>query len=96
MQTGKHLAGGKFTASHTSVIAAAFAPTRAAAGLSTVSKISLGIIKVVQNGLTSIKFIDEETCLLAKVRGRSAIQEIRIYCQDIEAVKCVMLQALPH
>ena len=37
-----HLSGGKFTASHTTVIEAADAPARAAAQLECVSKVSLG------------------------------------------------------
>ena len=65
-----HLSGGKFTASHTTVIEAADAPARAAAQLECVSKVSLGLIKSLHNGPPLLKFLDEGPgCLLAKVRG---------------------------
>ncbi len=51
--------GGKFTASHTSIIEAATRPVGAAAKLSCVSKISLGIIKPIKNGRQSLKFMEE-------------------------------------
>ena len=69
-----HLRGGKYTASHTTVIEAAVAPARAAAALDCVSKISLGLIKTLHNGPPVIKFIEEcSGCLLVKVRGRRSI-----------------------
>ena len=45
-----HLSGGKYTASHTTVIDAALLPAQAAARLACVSKISLGLIKTLRNG----------------------------------------------
>ena len=70
-----HLSGGKYTASHTTVIAAAEAPARAAARLGSVSKISLGLIKTLRNGPPAIKFTEEcSGCLLVKVRGGSSIK----------------------
>lgn len=90
-----HLQGGKFTASHTTVISAAKEPALAAAKLDSVSKISLGLIKKLPNGAPSIKFTDEgETCLLAKIRGVSFLQEIRIYTTDKQQVKEAMSRAL--
>ena len=81
-----HLSGGKYTASHTTVIEAAVAPTRAAASLDCVSKISLGLIKTLRNGPIALKFSDEGPgCLLAKVRGARSIQEVRIYTSDKDA-----------
>jgi len=91
---GKHLAGGKFTTSHTSVIDAAYAPILAVAQLTCVSKIALGVITAIRNGEPSLKFADTSSGLVAKLRGRSAIQEIRIYCTNREEVKTVMNQAL--
>ncbi len=86
-----HLSGGKFTASHTTVIQAADAPARAAAQLSCVSKVSLGLIKTLHNGPPALKFLDEGPgCLLAKVRGIRSLQEIRIYTSDKEIVKAAM------
>lgn len=86
-----HLSGGKFTASHTTVIEAAEAPARAAAGLACVGKVSLGLIKTLPNGPPAIKFLDEGPgCLLAKVRGARSLQEVRVYTQDKEAVRAAM------
>lgn len=87
-----HLSGGKFTANHTTVIDAAEAPSRAAAELECVSKISLGLIKTLKNGPPNIKFIDEGPgCLLAKIRGVRAIQEVRVYTSAKSLVKSAML-----
>ena len=78
-----HLSGGKYTASHTTVIEAAEAPARAAAQLDCVTKISLGLIQSLRNGPPAIKFIDESAgCVLAKVRGTRSIQEVRVYTRD--------------
>ena len=86
-----HLSGGKFTASHTTVIEAADAPARAAAQLACVSKVSLGLIKTLRNGPPALKFLDEgPACLLAKVRGIRSLQEIRVYTSDKEATKAAM------
>ena len=90
----RNLSGGKYTATHSSVIEAAYAPTRAAAALSCVSKISLGMITPLGNGRPAIKFLDEGPgCLLAKVRGPRSLQEIRIYTSDKDKVSEVMLAA---
>ena len=89
-----HLSGGKYTASHTTVIEAASLPAQAAARLECVSKISLGLIKTLRNGPPAIKFTDEGTgCLLVKVRGVSALQEIRVYTTDTEEAQAIMQAA---
>ena len=89
-----HLSGGKYTASHTTVIQAADAPARAAAALDCVSKISLGLIKTLHNGPPVIKFLDEcNGCLLVKVRGRRSLQEVRVYTSDKDAVETAMRAA---
>ncbi len=86
-----HLSGGKYTASHTTVIQAAVAPARAAAALDCVSKISLGLIKTMHNGPPVLKFIDEcNGCLLVKVRGRRSLQEVRVYTTDKDAAQTAM------
>ena len=89
-----HLSGGKYTSSHTTVIAAAEAPARAAAQLECVSKISLGLIKTLRNGPPAIKFIAEcNGCVLIKVRGGSSIQEVRVYTSDVEETRAAMTAA---
>jgi hypothetical protein len=86
-----HLSGGKFTASHTTVIDAAIGPAQTAAGLACVSKISLGLIKSLHNGPPALKFIDSgEGCLLVKIRGARSLQEIRVYTTDKDAVQTAM------
>lgn len=93
--TSGHLQGGKFTASHTTVIDAARGPAVAAERLECVSKVSLGLIKKLPNGATGIKFSDEgETCLLVKVRGRAYLQEVRVYTTDKQQVKEAMYRAM--
>ena len=89
-----HLSGGKYTASHTTVIEAADAPARAAARLACVSKISLGLIKTLRNGPPAIKFSEEcAGCLLVKVRGGSSLQEVRVYTTDAEETRAAMTAA---
>lgn len=92
-----HLSGGKYTASHTTVIDAALLPAQAAARLECVSKISLGLIKTLRNGPPAIKFTEEcAGCLLVKVRGVSSIQELRVYTSDKDAVEDVMRTAFKN
>lgn len=89
-----HLSGGKYTASHTTVIDAALLPAQAAARLECVSKISLGLIKTLRNGPPAIKFTEEcAGCVLVKVRGVSSIQEIRVYTSDKDTVEDAMRAA---
>ncbi len=92
-----HLSGGKYTASHTTVIDAALLPAQAAARLECVSKISLGLIKTLRNGPPAIKFTEEcAGCLLVKVRGVSSLQEIRVYTTNKDAVEEVMRAAFKN
>lgn len=82
-----HLSGGKYTASHTTVTDAAYAPAQAAAQMPCVTKVSLGLIKTLRNGPPGIKFLSEGPgCVLAKVRGTRSLQEIRVYTPDQGAV----------
>ena len=86
-----HLSGGKYTASHTTVIDAALGPAQAAAQLECVRKISLGLIKTLRNGPPALKFSEESPgCLLVKVRGASSIQELRVYTTDKDATQAAM------
>ena len=86
-----HLSGGKFTASHTTVTEAAYAPALAASGLDCVSKVSLGMIKSLHNGPPAIKFLEEGPgCLLAKVRGTRSLQEVRVYASDLGQARAAM------
>lgn len=89
-----HLSGGKYTASHTTVIDAALLPAQAAARLPCVTKISLGLIKTLRNGPPAIKFAEDcAGCVLVKVRGGSSIQEIRVYTTDPDETEAVMRAA---
>lgn len=82
-----HLSGGKFTASHTTVIDAASGLARAVSRLECVSKISLGMIQTLKNGPPHVKMTEiSPGCLLIKVRGSRAIQELRVYASDLSAV----------
>ena len=90
----QHLQGGKFTTSHSTVISEAVGPAKAAAQLVCVKKVSLGLIQHIGKGKSGIRFSDEgPTCLLAKVRGVSYIQELRIYSSDLEQVRVAMQAA---
>ena len=90
-----HLQGGKYTASHTTVIQAARGPVQAAEKLPSVNKVSLGIIKQIAKGPLSIKFQDlGPTCFLAKIRGATSIQEVRVFTSDMEEAKKAMTKAL--
>ena len=89
-----HLAGGKYTASHTTVIDAAVAPLEAAARLACVSKISLGIIKRLPAGDPLLKFVEAGPgCLMIKIRGRTTLQEAWIYTSDKELAMVTMRAA---
>ena len=93
-RTSGHLSGGKFTASHTTVIEAADGPARAAAQLAGVSKVSLGLIKTLRNGPPAIKFLDDGPgCLLVKIRGGRSIQEVRVYTSNKDEAKEAMRAA---
>jgi hypothetical protein len=79
--------GGKFTSSHTSLIQVAEKTVFGLADLDCVNKISLGIIKPINNGAFSIKCMEEGPgCLLLKIRGPRSIQEVRIYTNDKDRV----------
>ncbi len=90
-----HLQGGKFTTAHTTVTEAARGVALAANRLDSVRKISLGLITSVPRGPLSIKFTHESPgCLLAKVRGYTSVQELRIYTADFDEAKEAMSAAI--
>ena len=80
-------AGGKYTASHTTVIPTAGKIVDVVHKCPTVTKISLGLIK---GGLRSakggerVKVMKSDTCLLLKVRGGTTHQELRVYARNID------------
>ncbi len=73
--------GKKSGGTHTTLIEAAVPLVKEAEKLSEVSKISLGFIKVTpgKRGKRGVKFSLIVGGLLAKVRGNTSVQEIRIY-----------------
>jgi hypothetical protein len=82
--------GGKFTGSHTTVIAAATEIADIADACGHVTKIALGFIKT---GLPSIKGLKRlkiqvaEGSLLITVRDNIAQQELRVYATDVDSTK---------
>lgn len=79
--------GSKYTASHTTIIDSATLLADKAHANILVSKISLGIIKALPGSkggaVRRIKFTQEPACLLAKVRGNRAIQEVRFFSSNV-------------
>ena len=78
-----HIAGGKITSSHTTVISAAEAIVKQLQKDSCVSKISLGNISSKGassgSGIKRVKIIDEDYCILIVVSENSANQQLRAY-----------------
>ncbi len=84
-----HLAGGKYTGSHTTVIPAARIVCEIANACPYVTKIGLGFIKtgLKANGVQSVKIIDDGSHLLLVVKGNTASQEIHVYVSNIQEAK---------
>lgn len=76
-----HLAGGKYTGSHSTVIPMARIICEIANASADVSKISLGFIKtgLRSNGVQSLKIIDDGASILLIVKGNTSAQELRVY-----------------
>ncbi len=73
----------KITSSHSTYIEAALGFITLAQKDTSVTKISVGIIKVVKTSTDRrIKCNEEDACLVLKVRGNRAIQELRFYTQN--------------
>ena len=82
--------GGKFTGSHTTVIAAATEIADIADECSLVTKIALGFIKTglpSAKGLKRLKIQVTDGSLLLTVRDNIAQQELRVYVSDVIAAK---------
>lgn len=83
--------GGKCTLSHTTYIESAKDLIKFANKSPLVTKISLGIIKGLphsKGGITKrIKCIREHACLLIKIRGNRAVQEIRFFSDKIQTLE---------
>ncbi|MEN9337866.1 MAG: hypothetical protein RIQ41_180 [Candidatus Parcubacteria bacterium] len=84
-----HLAGGKYTGSHTTVIPTARIVCDIANACQDVQKISLGFIKtgLKSNGVQSVKIIDECENILLVVKGNTSAQEIRVYASNVHNAK---------
>ncbi len=82
-----HLAGGKFTSSHTTVIDVARKALEAVAQLDCVNKIALAIIKSTRGGSVAkaVKITEISTGLQVSFRGPRNIQEVFVYTSDPEA-----------
>lgn len=78
----RHAAGGKITASHTTIIDEAEAIVNKAQTLSEASKISLGIIKQIGSGKRKITFSEIPAGFLVKVRGSVTMQELRVFTSN--------------
>ncbi len=82
--------GGKFTGSHTTVIAAATEIADIADECALVTKIALGFIKTglpSAKGLKRLKIQVADGSLLLTVRDNIAQQELRVYASDVLAAK---------
>ncbi len=88
--------GKKSAGSHTTLIEAALPLVKEAEELEAVKRISLGYIKATPGtpGKRGVKFAFIQGGLLAKVRGNTAIQEIRIYTDFPQEVQKVLLGKL--
>ncbi len=91
-------AGGKFTASHSTVIPAAGEIADIADSCAYVTKISLGFIKAGlpgAKGMKRLKIQESETSMMCTIRDNTSLQELRIYVTDIQkALKIIREGAL--
>lgn len=79
-----HLAGKKFTSTHTTVTDATKPLVAFLSKQESVKKISLGIITRIsgKSSRMRVKIADEPACLVLKVHGNSSVQEVRIYTDE--------------
>ena len=85
------LSGPKVSKSHSTYIDVAKPLVEFANKHKDVSNISLGFITTTKVGVKTIKLTTESGCLLLKIRGVRAIQEIRFFTSDIDAFKIELL-----
>lgn len=86
----RHLRGGKYTGSHTTVTDAAERVARFAHKIDAVSKIAFGIIRSAGGGTFGMKFKPVNGGWEVVVRGNTCIQTIYIYTRDPNAVKSAL------
>lgn len=82
-----HRAGGKLTRNHTTLIDAAVPLVDLLQERDEVSKISLGIIKVIGKGLPGLKFHPVTGGWRLVVRGNVSLQEIVVYTANPPATR---------
>ena len=88
-----HLAGGKLTKSHTTLIDAALPFVRVAQKIPEVSKISLGVITAnIRVGKHHVKFLPITGGWKIVVRGTNSIQEVYVYTSSPEKTKKLLLE----
>ena len=87
--------GGKLGGDHSTVIEAAWRFLPEVIKEKSVTKISPGFITGGKSstGRSSVKIIDDVSCILLSVRGPSAHQEIRIFADDISKAKLAIARA---
>ncbi len=83
----RHQAGGKLTKSHTTLIDAAQPVVDWLQKADSVSKISLGMIKVIGRGKPGLKFHLVTGGWRLVIRGNISLQELVIYTSDPERLK---------
>lgn len=80
-------AGKKYTSNHSTIIDACGTLVDFANKHACIQKITLGIIKPIPGSRGSfvkrIKFVQEPACLFVKVRGNKAVQELRLFSDNI-------------
>ena len=83
----RHFQGGKFTASHTTVIEPAERVLKIAEALDIVSKISIGMIRRIPSKVARLKFKEVPAGLMLTVIGKGSMQDVVIYTKDRENVQ---------
>jgi hypothetical protein len=82
-----HRAGGKLTSAHTTLIDAAVPVVDFLQTCSSVSKISLGLIKNIGKGAPGMKFHPVVGGWKITVRGNVSLQELVVYTTEPESVR---------
>jgi hypothetical protein len=92
-----HRAGKKIGGKHTTIIDAAGKIIDFLSKEDNVIKITTGAIKMrLRPARHSLKISIETGCLLLKVRGSASIQEIRVFSQNLTAVKDAIEAKFPQ
>ena len=86
----RHLAGGKITRNHTTLIDAAVPVVEFLQKRSEVSKISLGLIKVIGKGPQNIKFHPVTGGWRLVIRGNISLQEVVVYTSNPEETRLAL------